>query len=110
MGLNEPKRTKKTLNIFKMILYELKIDLNELKWALTRLIKLLPVMHISVRHDIFYNFSSDVINVKNKEKNRFLLPIFIRILGHALRFTPQVLRQVKGLIELYNSRRQQFWF
>ena len=42
-------------------------------------------MHISVRHDIFYNFSSDVINVKNKEKKaRFLKPIFIRFLGHAL--------------------------
>ena len=25
-------------------------------------------MHISVRHDIFLNFSSGVINVKNKEK------------------------------------------
>ena len=31
MGLNEPKRIEKTLNIFKMILYELKMGLNELK-------------------------------------------------------------------------------
>ena len=32
MGLNEPKRAQKTLNIFKMILYEeLRIGLNELK-------------------------------------------------------------------------------
>ena len=29
MDLNEPTRTQKTLNIFKMILYGLKIDLNE---------------------------------------------------------------------------------
>ena len=47
--------------------------------------KFLPVMHISVRHDIVYNFSSDVINVENKEKKRFLQPFFIRFLGHALR-------------------------
>ena len=25
-------------------------------------------MHVSGRHDLFYNFSSDVINVENKEK------------------------------------------
>ena len=31
MGLNDPKWAQKTLNIFKMILYELKIGLNELK-------------------------------------------------------------------------------
>ena len=31
MCLNEPKCAQKTLNIFKMILYELKIGLNELK-------------------------------------------------------------------------------
>ena len=35
MGLNKPKLTQKTLNISKIILYELKIGLNELKWALT---------------------------------------------------------------------------
>ena len=30
-------------------------------------------MHISVRHDIFYNFPSGVIDVENKEKKtRFL--------------------------------------
>ena len=28
-------------------------------------------MFISVRHDKFYNFSSDLINVKNKEKTAF---------------------------------------
>ena len=33
MGWNEPKQTQKTLNIFKIILYELKMDLNELKWV-----------------------------------------------------------------------------
>ena len=33
MGLNEPKWAQKTPNIFKMILYELKIGLNELKWV-----------------------------------------------------------------------------
>ena len=32
MGLNEPKRAQKTLNILKMILYEFKIGLNELKF------------------------------------------------------------------------------
>ena len=32
MGLNKPKWAQKTLNKFKMILYELKIGLNELKW------------------------------------------------------------------------------
>ena len=40
-----------------MIIYELKMGLNK---------------HISVRHDIFYNFSSGVMNVENKEKSRFL--------------------------------------
>ena len=34
MGLDEPKWAQKTVNIFKMILYELKIGLNELKWVL----------------------------------------------------------------------------
>ena len=37
-------------------------------------------MHINVRHDIFYNFSSGVINVENKEKTHFLQPIFVRCL------------------------------
>ena len=31
MGLSKPKLVQKSLNIFKMILYELKIRLNELK-------------------------------------------------------------------------------
>ena len=33
MGLNEPKWAKITLNMLKMILYELKMDLNKLKWT-----------------------------------------------------------------------------
>ena len=33
MGLNDSKQIQKTLNIFKMILYELKMGLNELKWV-----------------------------------------------------------------------------
>ena len=33
MGLNEPERAQKTLNILKKILYELKMGLNELKWV-----------------------------------------------------------------------------
>ena len=44
MDLNEPKRSEKTLNIFKLILYELKMGLNELKiepkWTWMSLIKL----------------------------------------------------------------------
>ena len=32
MGLNDAKWAQKTLNLFKMILYELKIGLNELRW------------------------------------------------------------------------------
>ena len=32
MGLIEPKWAQKTLNIFKMTVYKLKIGLNELKW------------------------------------------------------------------------------
>ena len=31
MGLNEPNLAQKNLNVFKMILYELKIGLNKLK-------------------------------------------------------------------------------
>ena len=43
--------------------------LNELKFKK----KIVPVMHISVRHGISYNFSSGVINVENKDKKtRFL--------------------------------------
>ena len=36
-------------------------------------------MHVSVRHDIFYNFSSGVINVKNKEKNPILVAHFRKV-------------------------------
>ena len=35
--------------------------------------KLLPVIHISVRHDIFYNFSSGVKNIENKKKSFFVV-------------------------------------
>ena len=66
MGLIESEWAQKTLNIFKIILYELKIgepkwaekSLNELRWALmsSNLNKILPVMHISIRHDICYDF------------------------------------------------------
>ena len=34
MERREPKRTQKTINIFKMVLYELKMGLNDFKWAL----------------------------------------------------------------------------
>ena len=33
IGLNKSKRAQKTLSIFKTILYELKIGLNELNWV-----------------------------------------------------------------------------
>ena len=33
-------------------------------------------MHISVRHDTFYNFSSGVISVENKENNPFFVTHF----------------------------------
>ena len=42
--------------------------LNELKLKK----KIVPVMHISVRHGIFYNFSSDAIHDENKDKK----PVF----------------------------------
>ena len=70
-------------------------------------------MHVSVRHDLFYNFSSGVMNVKNKEKNPvFCSPLskgFYATPSDALWFTSQVLRQMKDLIELINSWRRQFW-
>ena len=37
-------------------------------------------MHISVRHDIFYNFSSGVKNVENKEKKPFFVGHFHKFL------------------------------
>ena len=46
-------------------------------------------MHISVRHDVIYNFSSGVINVKNKEKKIFFVAHF-----HKVFRAPQVLRQI----------------
>ena len=36
-------------------------------------------MHISVRHDIVYNFSSGVINVENKEKKAFFAALFYKV-------------------------------
>ena len=37
-------------------------------------------MHISVRHDIFYNLSNGVINVENKEKKpRFFVAHFHKV-------------------------------
>ena len=33
-------------------------------------------MHISVRHDVFHNFLSAVINVQNKRQNPFLVAHF----------------------------------
>ena len=41
-------------------------------------------MHVSLRHDIDYNFQTDLINAKNKEEKKNLLPIFIALLGHTL--------------------------
>ena len=42
--------------------------------------KKLPMMHISVRHDIFCNFSSCVINVENKDKKPFFVSHFHKVL------------------------------
>ena len=70
MGLNEPKQTPKILNLLKN---DSTWAQNEPSWAHI-LIKFLPVMHIIVRHDTICSFSSGVINVENKEKNRFCSP------------------------------------
>ena len=53
------------------------MGLKKLKWEI--LIKFLPVMHIIVRHDIFYNFSSGVVSVKNKEKKSFFVAHFHKV-------------------------------
>ena len=37
-------------------------------------------MHITVTHDIFYNFSSGVINVENKGKKQFFVAHFHKVL------------------------------
>ena len=37
-------------------------------------------MHISLRHNIFYNFSSGVINVENKDKKPFFAAHFHKVL------------------------------
>ena len=52
------------------------MNLNELKF----LQNFYEVMHISVRHDIFYNFSSGVKNVENKEKKPFFVGHFHKFL------------------------------
>ena len=61
-------------------------------------------MHISVRHDMFYNFSNSMINVKNKEKKPVFWGPFSKGFkvtpSDALRFTSHVLHQMKGLKEL----------
>ena len=36
-------------------------------------------MHISVRHGIFYNFSSDAINDENKDKKPIFLAHFHKV-------------------------------
>ena len=63
MTLIDPNGCYKTLNIFRMILYELKMGLNGLKClSLNELkrasisIRFLLVMDISVRYDIYYDF------------------------------------------------------
>ena len=51
--------------------------LNELKRALmsSNFNKILPVMHVSVRYDTGYNFSTSIINAENKEgKKHFCCP------------------------------------
>ena len=63
-------------------------------------------MHISVRHDIFCNFSSGVINVKNKDKKPFFAAHFHKVLmprpltpfDYTSSFAPN-----KGLTVLRNS-------
>ena len=91
MGLNDPKRNKKTL------------DLNELKLALISSINFLPVLHICVRHDIFLQLFKRLIKFENKEKNPFVFSPFSRTSSDALQLTPQDLHQTKGLIELHIS-------
>ena len=41
--------------------------------------KIVPVMYISERHGIFYNFSSSAINVKNKDKEPFFIAHFHKV-------------------------------
>ena len=52
---------------------------NEPEWAQI-LKKFVPVMHTSVRHDVFYNFSSRVTNVENKDKKPFFIVHFHKVL------------------------------
>ena len=54
------------------------MDLNDFKesYRVQILIKFLPVILVSVGHDIFYNFSSGVINAKNKGKKPFFCSPF----------------------------------
>ena len=41
--------------------------------------KIVSVMHISVRHCTFYNFSRGVINVKNKDKKPYYVAHFHKV-------------------------------
>ena len=41
--------------------------------------KIVPVMHISVRHCTFYNFSRGVINVENNDKKPYFVAHFQNI-------------------------------
>ena len=53
-------------------------------------------MHIQLRHDICYDFKTDV---------KSFVAHFIKLLGHAsdaLQLTPQVLHKMKDLIKLHN--------
>ena len=75
MGWNEKTRTQKTVNIFKIILYELKMGLNHLKWALTssNFNKIFTSDAYHCKAWYIYDFSSGVINVKIKEKKKRFL-------------------------------------
>ena len=125
MRLNEPKWAQKILNIFKMILYELKIGLNEFTWVSPNmlksaymssnepqwaqiLIKILPVMHIQCKTwHILRVLKRRNKYQKLKKKKTFLWLIFIKLFTHALlsdalQFTSRVLYQMKDLIKLHN--------
>ena len=48
--------------------------------------KNVPVMHISVKHGAFYNFSRGVINVENKDKKPYFVARFLKVFSaHPLR-------------------------
>ena len=73
------------------------------------LIKFLPVMHISVIHDVFYNFSSGVINVENKEFWAVFHSILPQMLSNLYkRFTSDAMKLGKKKNEFLAQRT--FWF